>query len=54
MEKGFVQPSAPLPTAPPSYEEAIANTGAVSVQPSVANPPYPVGGAAMPMPMPCT
>lgn len=52
MEKGFVQPSAPLPTAPPSYEEAIADSGGVPAQSSVANPPYPVGAAAMPMP--CT
>ncbi|XP_014471884.1 PREDICTED: lipopolysaccharide-induced tumor necrosis factor-alpha factor homolog [Dinoponera quadriceps] len=52
MPKCFEQLSAPLPTAPPSYEEAIANTGGGPVQQSVANPPYPVGGPAMPMPMP--
>lgn len=60
MEKntGFsaptVQPSAPLPTAPPSYEEAIAYAGALPVHSAVTSPPYPAGTAAVPMPMPCT
>lgn len=55
MEKdmGFsapnAQPSSFLPTAPPSYEEAIANTG-VPVKPLVGSAPYPLGTT---MPMPC-
>ncbi|KYN18042.1 PREDICTED: lipopolysaccharide-induced tumor necrosis factor-alpha factor homolog [Trachymyrmex cornetzi] len=56
MEKnlGFtnVQPSAPLPTAPPSYEEAIANTGGAPTHPPVMPTPYPPGNAPIQMPMP--
>jgi len=46
------QPTAPLPTAPPSYEEAIANTGAPTHPPVIAMP-YPQGNAPIQMPMPC-
>jgi len=57
MEKNFgftnVQPSAPLPTAPPSYEEAIANTGGAPTHPPVLPTPYPPGNAPIQMPMPC-
>ena len=56
MEKnvGFgAQSSAPLPTAPPSYEEAIANTGGAPALPSVVPTPYPLGNASVQMPMPC-
>lgn len=59
MEKniGFsatnAQPSAPLPTAPPSYEEAIANTGGAPLHPPVGSIPYPLGTAPVSMPMPC-
>ncbi|XP_011166353.1 lipopolysaccharide-induced tumor necrosis factor-alpha factor homolog isoform X2 [Solenopsis invicta] len=55
MEKniGFgAQSSAPLPTAPPSYEEAIANTGGAPTHPPVVPAPYPVGHASVQMPMP--
>lgn len=55
MEKniGLSAPaSAPLPTAPPSYEEAIANTGA-PLHPPIGSTPYPLGSAPPPMPMPC-
>lgn len=55
MEKniGFsAQPSAPLPTAPPSYEEAIANTGRTPLHPPGSSP-YPLGTAPISMPMPC-
>jgi len=44
--------SAPLPTAPPSYEEAIASAGE-AMCPSVTSPPYPMGSSAISMPMPC-
>lgn len=60
MEKnvGFsattAQSSVPLPTAPPSYEEAIANAGGASMQPSGVPTPYPLGNASIQMPMPCT
>lgn len=64
MEKniGFsaanAQPSSLLPTAPPSYEEAIANTGALNtpmpMNPPVGSAPYPLGTTPVPMPMPCT
>lgn len=55
MEKnvGFNAANAHLPTAPPSYEEAIANAGTASTHPSVVPTPYPLGNAAQ-MPMPCT
>lgn len=43
--------SAPLPSAPPSYEEAIASAGE-SMRPPVSSPPYPLGSATVPMPMP--
>lgn len=43
--------SAPLPTAPPSYEEAIANAGGVPM-PTPVSPPYPMGAGAAQMPMP--
>ena len=52
----------PLPTAPPSYEEAVGLTGpsipgvAPGMQmtsPVPGAPPYPVAGAQMPMPTPC-
>ena len=59
-------PSAPLPTAPPSYEEAVGITtgppmpsgvmasGVPYMHPPVSGaPPYPVSGAQMPMPNPC-
>ncbi|XP_011879852.1 PREDICTED: lipopolysaccharide-induced tumor necrosis factor-alpha factor homolog isoform X2 [Vollenhovia emeryi] len=59
MEKniGFgaasAQPSAPLPTAPPSYEEAIATAGGAPTHPpSVVPTPYPLGNAPVQMPMP--
>ncbi|CAL1681770.1 unnamed protein product [Lasius platythorax] len=58
MEKniGFsatnAQPSAPLPTAPPSYEEAIANTGGAPLHPPVGSIPFPLGTAPVSMPMP--
>ncbi|XP_077266986.1 lipopolysaccharide-induced tumor necrosis factor-alpha factor homolog [Temnothorax americanus] len=56
MEKnvGFAaaQPSAPLPLAPPSYEEAIANAGGASTHPPVVPTPYPLGSAPVQMPMP--
>lgn len=54
MEKNIglsVPASAPLPTAPPSYEEAIANTGA-PLHPPIGSTPYPLGSAPTPMPMP--
>ncbi|XP_012232328.1 lipopolysaccharide-induced tumor necrosis factor-alpha factor homolog [Linepithema humile] len=57
MEKnvGFsaanAQPSNLLPTAPPSYEEAIANTG-VPMNPPVGSAPYPLGITPVPMAMP--
>lgn len=60
MEKnvGFsattTQFSAPLPTAPPSYEEAIANAGGAPTQPPVVPIPYPLGNAPVQMPMSCT
>ena len=50
-QPGPTVPSAPLPTAPPSYEEAVAQSGFVPNLPS--NPPYPTGGPQMPMPTPC-
>ena len=53
MEKdhGQTGPTAPLPTAPPSYEEAVAISG---IPPgAIPNPPYPIAGAQMPMPTPC-
>ncbi|EZA61862.1 hypothetical protein DMN91_006353 [Ooceraea biroi] len=43
--------SAPLPTAPPSYEEAIASAGE-PMRPPVTSPPYPLGAASVPIPMP--
>lgn len=56
MEKniGFsaTNTSAPLPTAPPSYEEAIASTGGAPLHPPVGSTPYPLGTAPTPMPMP--
>lgn len=61
MEKniGFgTHSSIPLPTAPPSYEEAIASAAGEPVRPPVTSPPYPLGPASVPMPismpMPCT
>ncbi|XP_011644077.1 lipopolysaccharide-induced tumor necrosis factor-alpha factor homolog [Pogonomyrmex barbatus] len=53
MEKNVVnaQPSV-LPTAPPSYEEAIANTGGASTHPPVGPTSYPLGNAPVQMPMP--
>lgn len=56
MEKniGFsAQPSAPLPTAPPSYEEAIANTGRAPLHSPIGFTPSPLGTAPVSMPMPC-
>jgi hypothetical protein len=54
MEKnvGFGAESS-LPTASPSYEEAIANTGGAPMHPSVVPTPYPLGNASVQMPMPC-
>ncbi|XP_071556014.1 uncharacterized protein [Temnothorax nylanderi] len=56
MEKnvGFAaaQPSAPLPMAPPSYEEAIANAGGAPTHPPVVPTTYPLGNAPVQMPMP--
>ncbi|XP_020288859.1 lipopolysaccharide-induced tumor necrosis factor-alpha factor homolog [Pseudomyrmex gracilis] len=46
-----VQPTAPLPTAPPSYEEAIANAGP-PVHPPVGPAPYPIGLPPVQMPIP--
>lgn len=46
-------PSAPLPTAPPSYEEAIANAGGAPTHPPVVPTQYPPGSAPLQMPMPC-
>lgn len=48
--KGFAstQPSAPPPSAPPSYEEAVENAAGISRQPNI--PPYPVGPSSMPIP----
>lgn len=60
MEKnvGFsaanAQSSGPLPTTPPSYEEAIANAGIAPTHPPVIPTPYPLGNASVQMPMPCT
>ena len=45
---GSAQPSAPPPTAPPSYEEAVGNVTSPPLQPNI--PPYPVGPSAMPLP----
>lgn len=45
---GSVQPSAPPPTAPPSYEEAVGNVTYPPPQPNI--PPYPVGPSTMPVP----
>lgn len=46
------QSIAPLPTAPPSYEEAIANVGP-PVHPSVGSAPYPIGLPSVQMPISC-
>lgn len=50
MEKdqGHAAATAPLPSAPPSYEEAVAISGPPRA--SLPNPPYPVTRATMPMP----
>ena len=45
---GSTQPSAPPPSAPPSYEEAVENAAGISRQPNI--PPYPVGPSSMPIP----
>lgn len=46
---GSPQATAPPPTAPPSYEEAVASAASMPHQP-INIPPYPVGPSAMPMP----
>ncbi|XP_058792863.1 lipopolysaccharide-induced tumor necrosis factor-alpha factor homolog [Phymastichus coffea] len=60
MEKGpsiggaAAAASAPLPSAPPSYEEAVGLTsvGPNSMDPAPPGmPPYPIAGASMPMPI---
>lgn len=50
-QPGPTAPTAPLPTAPPSYEEAVAQSGYVANLPN--SPPYPAAGSQMPMPTPC-
>lgn len=49
-QPGPTAPTAPLPTAPPSYEEAVAQSGYVANLPN--SPPYPAAGSQMPMPTP--
>ena len=53
MDKGQEMPQldSTVPSAPPSYEEAIAQSGFPPNLPR--NPPYPTGGPQMPMPTPC-
>ncbi|XP_053997035.1 lipopolysaccharide-induced tumor necrosis factor-alpha factor homolog [Hylaeus anthracinus] len=53
MEKNMAsgsttQPTAPPPSAPPSYEEAVANIASPPPQSNI--PPYPVGPPVMPVP----
>lgn len=47
-QPGPTAPSAPLPTAPPSYEEAVAQSGYVANLPS--NPPYSATGPEISVP----
>lgn len=54
MEGGSGNPSMVPPTAPPSYDEAIANAGAASrPYPLPNSAPYPTHAAPMPMANPC-
>ncbi|CAK9833949.1 Lipopolysaccharide-induced tumor necrosis factor-alpha factor homolog [Anthophora retusa] len=49
LASGSTEPSAPPPTAPPSYEEAIENAARLPRPPHI--PPYPVGPSPMPVPV---